>query len=156
MSFGQQSANKRKRDQISTLQHTEPTNTHTKVRGLLELSNIVAESLEGSTSRVFNNGQLLIVPSQGFDAFYHHDIFLPSGEFVVISKKNEDDYSGIVDGGVGPSDSTDLVGCTEHGRLTIVNLASDGTQVHLHQKLQLREEGERITLACHAGIISNA
>lgn len=150
LSFGQQSANKRKRDQISNAAPAEPINAHTKVRGALNLSSIPGDVLEGSTSRLLSGGQLLIVPNEGFAAYYKHNIFQPS-EYAVVDKKNEDDYRGVVDGGVGPSDTTDLVACTTNGRLTIVNVSPVGAQVHMHHKLQLREEEERITLACHAG-----
>ena len=149
MSFGQQSASKRKRDQM-TPAAGEKANLFVKQ---IRQSAANTDS-DIAVGHLFPRGQFLHKQNPGRSlAFRPHFLSNPT-EHVILNKMNEESFNSSLDCGVGPSESFDIVACSPSGRITIANVTADGTQTSFECSVHLHEEDEQITECTHAGIAS--
>jgi len=146
MSFGQQSASKRKRDQM-TPAPAEKANVFVKqLRQPLQNAD-----RDVTVGRLFPRGQFVHRLSAGQAVVFRHHFLTSPSDHVVLNKMEIKDFNGAIDCGVGPSESFDVVSCSTSGRITIANVTADGTQTNFECNVHLQEENEQITECCHAG-----
>lgn len=145
MSFGQQSASKRKRDQMTPA--AEKANLFVKqIRQSAPNSDV-----DIAVGRLFPRGQFLHQQVPGRSLMFRPHFLSNPSEQVVLNKMNDESFDSSVDCGVGPSESFDIVACSPTGRITIANVTSDGTQTTFECSVHLHEEDEQITECTHAG-----
>jgi hypothetical protein len=150
MSFGQQSALKRKREYLQS--DTDASSNSLKFLRK-EASVATSDAERVPVGRLYGFGQLLLQNEE------HRPILVPS---VARLQHQQSDrvqlstplnFHDTVECGAGPSDSVDIVSCSRDGNIVLVNVpAGGGTQIALSHKLGLRTEDERITTVCHAGM----
>jgi hypothetical protein len=150
MSFGQQSALKRKREYLQS--DTDASSNSLKFLRK-EASVATSDAERVPVGRLYGFGQLLLQNEE------HRPILVPS-----VARLQHQQSDGVqlstplnfhdtVECGAGPSDSVDIVSCSRDGNIVLVNVpAGGGTQIALSHKLGLRTEDERITTVCHAGM----
>lgn len=148
VSFGQQSAIKRKRDQM-TPSMAEKTNLFIKQIRQSSPSN----DNDIITGLLFPRGQLLHKQSPGRSLVFRPHFLSNPSEHVILNKMDGESLKSSIDCGVGPSESFDIVACSPTGRITIANVTSDGTQTTFECSVHLQEEDEQITECTHAGKI---
>jgi len=144
MSFGQQSAAKRKREH-----HSDAGSERRDVK-VLRLEN--ALSTDGSDYKCILSsfGQFLLQKDSNQPTEFVANVVSPVSVAPVSLNKSLNLY-GTVELGVGPSDTSDIVSCTHDGTIILVNIAQNGTQISLSHKLHFKSEDEYITSICHAG-----
>ena len=150
MSFGQQSATKRKREQM-TPALTEKANTHVKALRQAPLNSNREETVSSWNGRLFPRGQYIHHQAPGHAVVFHQHFISNPAVHIVLNKMDIVNLSGTMDCGVGPSESFDIVSCTSNGRIMIANVTADGVQTTFECNVHLQEEAERITQCCHAG-----
>ena len=142
MSFGQQSAAKRKRDQMLGTNEL-PVKAIKLVR---KNNSLPLQENEECKALLYPFGALILRREQSTHLMQN----VLNGNDLVTLNKNIDMF-GEVQCGIGPSDSTDIISCTSDGSIILLNVSIEGTQTILTHKLQLKNENEQISTICHAG-----
>jgi len=146
MSFGQQSASKRKRDQMTPAMGEKANLFVKQIRQPVPNTDI-----DVTVGRLFPRGQFLHKQNPGRSLVFRPHFLSSPSEHVILNKMNDESLRSSLDCGVGPSVSFDIVACSPAGRITIANVTADGTQTTFECSVHLHEEDEQITECTHAG-----
>jgi hypothetical protein len=158
-SFGQQSATKRKREQVSSNTDTAKSVSSIYVKALKTIS--LSDESEGNcissmkAAHLFVNGTLVLLSQEeGLKYLINVKEKVPRS----VSLRNCDVVRGckVIDCGSGPNDSMDLVGSAKDGSIVLANLPSnvavDGSNVvTIAHMVHLKDKDEEICAICHAG-----
>lgn len=148
MSFGQQSALKRKREHLVSDEADAARNTLKYLRK----NSSIASLGDGRVpvGCLYGFGQLLVQNGEGQRTFLVPSVTRPHQPECIALTTNLD-FKNNLECGAGPSDSIDIISCSHDGAILLINVPGAGTQVSLSHRIRLRTEDERITTVCHAG-----